>query len=79
MHHYTQTFKVIQCINEVTFTFHLPRQYQLSLTFHVSLFKPLVTGPLQEGPSSNVPPPPTLTLEREPVYTPRDSGICRGG
>lgn len=68
MHHSIEPFKFIQHINEVTFKFDLPRQYQLSLTFHVSLFKSLVTGPLEEGPFSNVSPP-TLNLKRESAYS----------
>uniref|UniRef100_A0A3B1JYM9 Gypsy retrotransposon integrase-like protein 1 n=1 Tax=Astyanax mexicanus TaxID=7994 RepID=A0A3B1JYM9_ASTMX len=53
---YIGPFKVLSQVNEVTYKIELPAQYRVHNSFHVSLLKPLVPGPLAEGVPDDVPP-----------------------
>ena len=54
--------KVLRRINKVCYRLQLPTYYRINPSFHVSLLRLVVAGPLQEG---EVPedPPPTLDIE----------------
>ena len=42
-------FQMVKQINHVTYQLDLPAQYHISPSFHVSLLKPVVPGPLDEA------------------------------
>ena len=67
---YIGPFKIIKQVNEVTYQLELPRQYRVCNSFHVSLLKPAISGPLDEA-SPDVRPPPPVEVEGSPVYAVR--------
>ncbi|KAI4898691.1 hypothetical protein NFI96_020791 [Prochilodus magdalenae] len=67
---YIGPFRILCKINDVTYKLKLPAQYRVCPSFHVSLLKPVVPGPLDEGLPEATPPPP-VTIEGTPVYAVR--------
>ncbi|XP_049326668.1 uncharacterized protein LOC125786994 [Astyanax mexicanus] len=63
---YIGPFKIIKRINEVTYCLNIPSHYHVCPSFHVSLLKPVIPGPLDET-LHGVPPPP-VAMEGGPVY-----------
>uniref|UniRef100_A0A3B4CC50 Gypsy retrotransposon integrase-like protein 1 n=1 Tax=Pygocentrus nattereri TaxID=42514 RepID=A0A3B4CC50_PYGNA len=49
-------FKILSQVNDVTYKVGLPPQYRVNNSFHVSLLKPVVSGPLAEDDPIDVPP-----------------------
>ncbi|KAI4899248.1 hypothetical protein NFI96_022015 [Prochilodus magdalenae] len=77
---YIGPFKILNKINDVTYKLELPAQYRVCSSFHVSLLKPVVPGPLDAASPEATPPPPVL-VEGAPVYAVRrllDSRRRRG-
>uniref|UniRef100_A0A8B9HYG6 Integrase catalytic domain-containing protein n=1 Tax=Astyanax mexicanus TaxID=7994 RepID=A0A8B9HYG6_ASTMX len=64
---YVGPFKIIKKINEVTFRLDLPSHYHVCPSFHVSLLKPVIPGPLDETSHGSLLSPP-MDMEGGPVY-----------
>ena len=63
-------FNILKQINRVTFRLQLPPHFKVSPSFHVSLLRPVVPGPLQEAEPLDTPPP-VLDLDGGPAYAVR--------
>ncbi|XP_066525856.1 uncharacterized protein [Hoplias malabaricus] len=77
---YIGPFKVMERVNVVTYKLDLPKKYKVSWSFHVSLLKPVVPGPLDEVIPGGAPPSPVV-VDGVPVYEVRgllDSRRWRG-
>ncbi|KAI4883279.1 hypothetical protein NFI96_028837 [Prochilodus magdalenae] len=67
---YIGPFKIISKVNDVTYKLELPPQYRVCSSFHVSLLKPVVPGPLDEVSPETTPPAP-IDVGGTPVYAVR--------
>ncbi|KAI4884140.1 hypothetical protein NFI96_009880, partial [Prochilodus magdalenae] len=67
---YIGPFKIVEKVNDVTYKLELPAHYRVCSTFHVSLLKPVVPGPLNEALPADTPPDPTV-VDGTPVYAVR--------
>ena len=67
---YIGPFKIVKRINDVTYKLDLPPRFRVSRSFHVSLLRPVVAGPLDEATPDGTPPRPEL-IDGAPVYAVR--------
>ncbi|KAI4878029.1 hypothetical protein NFI96_009799, partial [Prochilodus magdalenae] len=67
---YIGPFKIVEKVNDVTYKLELPAHCRVCSTFHVSLLKPVVPGPLNEALPADTPPDPTV-VDGTPVYAVR--------
>ena len=67
-------FQILKRMNKVTYRLQLPAQYRIiSPSFHVSLLRPMVQGPLQvSDPSGSDNTPPAIVVEGSPAYIVRE-------
>lgn len=78
--HYIGPFRVLARVNPVTYRLQLPRHMRINPSFHVSLLKPAVQGPLDSGLARPLLPQ-ALVIEGSPAYRVRallDSRRRRG-
>ncbi|KAL6460098.1 hypothetical protein MHYP_G00318570, partial [Metynnis hypsauchen] len=68
---YIGPFKILKKINDVTYRLDLPSHYRISPSFHVSLLKPMITGPMDVESPDDTPPSPEM-IDGAPVYAVRD-------
>ncbi len=66
---YIGPFLVARRINDVTYQLHLPDQYRISPTFHVSLLKAFTNPLLPPSTEHEIPPPPPEVASNETTYT----------
>ena len=67
---YIGPFKIVKRINDVTYRLDLPPRFRVSRSFHVSLLKPVITGPLDEA-TPDGPHTPPVEIDGAPVYAVR--------
>lgn len=60
-------FRVLRRVNPTAVTLALPAHYRISPTFHVSLLRPVIPGPLAEASPTDAPPP-ALDVDGTPAY-----------
>uniref|UniRef100_A0A8C7GCN1 Chromo domain-containing protein n=1 Tax=Oncorhynchus kisutch TaxID=8019 RepID=A0A8C7GCN1_ONCKI len=63
-------FNVLRRVNKVTYRLQLPSDYRISPSFHISLLRLVVAGPLAETVPHDTPPLP-LDIEGGPTYAVR--------
>ncbi|KAI4902358.1 hypothetical protein NFI96_006631, partial [Prochilodus magdalenae] len=63
-------FQISEKINDVMYRLELPPAYRMCTSFHVSLLKPVVPGPLDELSPADTPPL-SVMVEGTPVYAVR--------
>uniref|UniRef100_A0A3B1JMI7 Integrase catalytic domain-containing protein n=1 Tax=Astyanax mexicanus TaxID=7994 RepID=A0A3B1JMI7_ASTMX len=64
---YSGPYTILRKINDVCYKLKLPQYSRVHNSFHVSLFKPVIPGPLDEATPSEAPPEP-LEIEGAPAY-----------
>ncbi|KAI4885455.1 hypothetical protein NFI96_014403 [Prochilodus magdalenae] len=67
---YIGPYRIVSRINDVTYKLALPPQCRMCPTFHVSLLKPVIPGPLDEALPGATPPSP-VWVEGAPTYAVR--------
>ncbi|KAK1789112.1 hypothetical protein P4O66_015059, partial [Electrophorus voltai] len=55
---YIGPFEVNKRVNDITYQLNLPAHYHISRSFHLSLLKPVISGPLDELSLDDIPPHP---------------------
>lgn len=64
---YTGPFKILRCINPVTYKLELPCHCRLANSFHVSQLRAVKPGPL-DTESPPIMPPAPLEIDGQPAY-----------